>query len=286
MLKREIFLCSISNVSSGNCPEDCSYCTQSVHYKTGVGVYKFKDVNVVLQEARALKNFGALGFCLVTSGRELDSEKCEYIASLASAIQKEDLGLHIIACCGRADEDSLSYLKKNGVGSYNHNLETAQSFFPKICSTHTWEERYATCENALKANLGLCTGGIFGLGESWEQRMEFLASLQSLRPHSTPINFFIHHPALPINENSLSREEALECIVMAREYLPTVRLMIAGGREVVFGEDQKDLYESGIDAIVLGDYLTTSGRSPQKDVEEILSYGLSLATVYDHGSCR
>lgn len=278
MLKKEIFLCSISNVSSGNCAEDCAYCTQSVHYKTNIQTYKYKPIETIISEARALKSYGMLGFCLVTSGRGLDHEKCDYIARAARALKDDGLDLHLIACCGRADEDSLRYLKQNGIDSYNHNLETSQSFFSKICTTHTWEERYETCQNALKAGLGLCTGGIFGLGESWEQRMELLDSLRSLNPHSSPINFFINNPALPITESTISRDEALECIIMAREYLPGTRLMIAGGRELVFGDNQRDLYESGIDAIVLGNYLTTKGRTPKDDIDELRSYGLSIAT--------
>lgn len=276
-MKKEIFLCSISNVSSGNCSEDCKYCTQSVFYQTDIQRYKFKPIETIIQEARILKNYGMLGFCLVTSGRELDSQKCDYIARVSRELKKEISDIHLIACCGRADTDSLKFLKQSGVDSYNHNLETAQSFFGEICSTHTWEERYETCENTLKASLGLCSGGIFGLGESWEQRMEFLQSLKSLEPHSVPINFFIPNPALPINQDILSQDEALECIVLAKEYLPSVRLMIAGGREIVFGEEQEKLYENGVNAIVLGDYLTTKGRTPKEDIEELLSYGLSIA---------
>ncbi|RDU73266.1 biotin synthase [Helicobacter anseris] len=277
-MKKEIFLCSISNVSSGNCPEDCKYCTQSVHYKTQIQTYNFKPIETILQEAKRLKSYGMLGFCLVTSGRGLDSKKCEYIAQVAREIKKHIDDIHLIACCGRADTDSLKFLKQNGVDSYNHNLETAQSFFDSICSTHTWEERYETCQNALKVGLGLCTGGIFGLGESWEQRMELLESLKSLEPHSVPVNFFIPNSALPIEQDIITQEEALECIILAREYLPSARLMIAGGRELVFGENQKKLYESGIDSIVLGDYLTTKGRTPHDDINELLSYGLSIAT--------
>lgn len=277
-MKKEIFLCSISNVSSGNCAEDCTYCTQSVHYKTGVQTYKYKSIDVIVQEARALRDFGTLGFCLVTSGRGLDSQKCEYIAKVASTLKKENLGLHIIACCGRADKDSLQYLKDNGVDSYNHNLETAQSFFQNVCTTHTWEERYETNQNVLRVGLGVCTGGIFGLGESWDQRMELFQSLKSLQPHTVPINFFINNKALPITQETINREEALECIAMARDFLPHARLMIAGGRELVFGDNQKELYESGIDAIVLGDYLTTKGHTPQRDIDKLQAYGLSIAT--------
>ncbi|CBG39357.1 biotin synthase [Helicobacter mustelae] len=278
-MKKEIFLCSISNVSSGNCPEDCAYCTQSVHYKTGVQTYKFKPIDTILSEAKKLKSYGVLGFCLVTSGRELDSDKCEYIARIAKSLIKEDLNLHLIACCGRASQESLRYLKENGIASYNHNLETAEKFFPKICSTHTWEERYETCENTLRVGLGLCSGGIFGLGESWEERMEFLEALHSLQPHTTTINFFINNKALPITQTTITKEEALECVSLAREYLPYARLMIAGGRELVFGEEQKALYESGIDAIVLGDYLTTKGHTPKRDIDKLQAYGLNIATT-------
>lgn len=273
-----IFLCSISNVSSGNCSEDCAYCTQSSHYHADIEKYKFKDPDVVLKEARFLKEYGALGFCLVTAGRGLDDKKCEYIAKTAKKIKDNGLDLHIIACCGRADVDSLEYLKKNGVDSYNHNLETSKDFFPNICTTHPWNERFETCENALSAGLGLCSGGIFGLGESWGDRIELLKALQILSPHSTPVNFFIKNPALPIKEETLSVEEALECVVLAREFLPKARLMIAGGREVVFGRNQKALFDCGINAVVLGDYLTAKGDAPQKDIEMIKSYGLEIAT--------
>ncbi|WP_394997438.1 biotin synthase [uncultured Helicobacter sp.] len=278
MNPKEIFLCSICNVTSGNCAEDCKYCTQSSHYHTNIPTYKNKPIDSILQEARSLKEYGALGFCLVTSGRGLDSKKCEYIAQAARAIKEADLGLHIIACCGRADLDSLKYLKANGVDSYNHNLETSKNFFPHICSTHTWTERFETCENALKAELGLCSGGIFGLGESWEDRIDMLKMLQILTPHSSPINFYIANPNLPIDVPKLSKEEALDCVALAREFLPKTRLMIAGGREHIFGEDQKSLFECGINAVVLGDYLTTKGEAPKKDVERILSYGYVAAS--------
>ncbi|MGI0439042.1 biotin synthase [Helicobacter himalayensis] len=276
--QNEIFLCSICNVTSGNCAEDCKYCTQSAKYNTQIATYKNKPIERILQEARTLKEYGALGFCLVTSGRGLDSHKCEYIAKAASAIKEADLGLHIIACCGRADLDSLKYLKKNGVDSYNHNLETSKNFFPQVCSAHTWNERFETCENTLKAELGLCSGGIFGLGESWSDRIDMLKTLQILTPHSSPINFFIANPNLPLSSQKLTKEEALECVVLAREFLPNTRLMIAGGREHIFGEEQKALFECGINAVVLGDYLTTQGETPKKDVERILSYGYVAAT--------
>lgn len=275
-MSKEIFLCSISNVSSGGCSEDCSYCTQSARYDTGVPRYKYKDIQEVIKEAKELKKYGMVGFCLVTSGRGLDEKKCEYIASLAMGLKKEISDIHLIACCGRADLDKLKYLKKSGIDSYNHNLETAQSFFSQICTTHTWEERFETCENVLRADLGLCSGGIFGLGEGWNHRIELLKALRELSPHSMPINFFIPNPNLPIKQEKMSVQEALECITLSREYLPHARLMIAGGREVVFGENQKCMFDSGIDAIVLGNYLTTTGESPKRDLDMLKSYGLGV----------
>lgn len=278
-MKKEVFLCSISNVSSGGCSEDCAYCTQSAHYETNVQRYKYKNPQDVIAEARELKKYGMVGFCLVTSGRGLDSKKCEYIASLAQAIKNEIEDIHLIACCGRADEESLKHIKAHGIDTYNHNLESAQSFFGSICTTHTWEERFETCENALRAGLGLCSGGIFGLGEEWKHRIELLKALRSLSPHSVPINFFIPHPALPLKREVLSKEEALECIVLAKEYLPNSRLMIAGGRERVFGLDQKKMFDYGINAIVLGNYLTTLGETPQKDLEMLEKYDLQIMDI-------
>ena len=170
----EIFLCTICNVSSGSCPEDCAYCTQSAKYNAEIDKYKYKPISQILEEARRASANGALGFCLVTSGSHLDSKRTEYIAEAAQAITKEGLHLHLIGCNGIASVESLVELKNAGIASYNHNLETSQNFFPNICTTHHFKERFQTCENTLKVGLGLCSGGIFGLGESWQDRMDLL----------------------------------------------------------------------------------------------------------------
>ncbi|MBX7491478.1 biotin synthase [Helicobacter turcicus] len=275
---QEIFLCTICNVSSGSCAEDCGYCTQSAKYNADIERYKYKPIPQILEEAKKASENGALGFCLVTSGRELDSKRTEYIVQAARAILDSKLHLHLIGCSGIASVEALVELKNAGIASYNHNLEASRNFFPKICSTHAFEERYETCENVLKAGLGLCSGGIFGMGESWQDRMDLLYALQMLNPHTAPINFFIPNPALPLTQEILSKEEALECVKLAREYLPNARLMIAGGRECVFGENQKALFECGINAVVLGDYLTTKGNTPKEEIERIKSYGYGIAT--------
>ena len=274
----DIFLCTICNVSSGSCAEDCAYCTQSAKYNADIERYRFKPIDKIVQEARNAAENGALGFCLVTSGRDLDDKRLEYIMQATREILKNDLHLHLIGCSGIASKESLKALKEAGIASYNHNLEASKNFFPKICSTHYFNERYQTCENALEAGLGLCSGGIFGMGESWQDRIDLLYALKTLNPHSVPINFFIPNLALPLEQKVLNKQEALECVKLAREYLPNARLMIAGGRERVFGEEQKELFECGINAVVLGDYLTTKGNTPKDEVKRIQEYGYTIAT--------
>lgn len=286
-ISNDIFLCSISNVLSGNCSEDCAYCTQSAHFKTNIEVYDFKPLESVLEEARYMSRAGALGFCLVTSGLALDTDefgnstdvKIEYVARAARAIRAENLPLHLIACNGKASYEALAYLKAAGIDSYNHNLETSREYFPKMCTTHSFDDRIRTNENALEAGLGLLCGGIFGLGESMGDRISLMEDIARFAPHTMPINFYIPNPALSLGDEVISREEALECITLAREYLPSSRLMLAGGRELVFGANERDMFAAGINGIVLGNYLTTKGKSPSEDVEMIERYGYSVAKV-------
>ena len=284
MNPNEIFLCTICNVTNGNCAEDCAYCMQSARHDTGITPYRKKPVEQIVHEAKIAASAGALGFCLVTSGRGFSPDSglrdgtLRHIANAARALKAELPQLHLIACNGRATFEQLCYLKEHGIDSYNHNLESAQSFFANICSTHTWEERFSTCQNALKAGLGLCCGGIFGLGESPLQREEMIGALKSLMPHTVPINFYIPHPALRVQQEPLGKDEALGIISALRAALPKARLMIAGGREIVFGTEQREMFDAGVNAIVLGDYLTTKGSKMHDDLAMLKDYGLAIAT--------
>lgn len=282
---KKVFLCSISSVSSGACGEDCAYCNQSVKYGKNAQIYKYKDKSEVLSEAQNLAKFGTSGFCLVTSGRELTSKKCEYVADLAHSLKAKLPKMFLIACCGIADKESLAHLKQSGIDSYNHNLECAESYFPRICTTHSFESRFETCQNALSVGLKLCSGGIYGVGESVAQRIELLRALRELNPHSSPINFYIPNASLPLANAIMSRDEALEVIIMARELLRDSILMLAGGREVVFGRNQREIFKYGIDAIVLGDYLTTHGEAPRKDIEMLSNYNLKIGNLINDRKC-
>jgi len=279
----KIFLCAINNILSGNCSEDCAFCTQSAHFNANISKYKFKPIEQIIQEAKQAKANGAIGYCLVTAGKGLDNKKTEAVAKIAYEVKKELPDLNLIGCNGTATKEQLKYLKEHGITSYNHNLESSQEYYKKICSTHSWDERYQTCLNVKEVGLNLCTGGIYGMGERFEDRVSLIDAIASLEPESTPINYFIPNEALPLKANSISYEEALEVIDMIKEKLPNARVMVAGGRELIFNSEakEKQMYQRGVSAIVIGDYLTTKGVEAELDRDRLERYGLEVAKDCD-----
>jgi len=278
-MKKSIFLCAISNISSGSCAEDCGFCTQSARHHVDIARYKYKPVEQIVFEAKNAANNGAIGFCLVTSGLGLDDKKLAFVCEAARAVKAELPDLNLIACNGIATVEQLKMLKDAGINSYNHNLESSETFYTKICTTHSWESRYQTCMNVKEVGLSLCSGGIFGLGESQEERTAFIQSVKSLSPDTMPLNFYIQNPALPLKAAPLSEKEALEIITEVRTALPNTRLMVAGGRETTFKSKECDIFAAGADAIVIGDYLTTKGELPASDREMIERLGYEIATT-------
>lgn len=276
---KEIFLCAINNILSGTCQEDCKFCTQSVRYHADITRYTYKSIEQIVSEAARAKENGALGYCLVTAGKGLDDKKVEYVARAAQAVKAEVEGLNLIACNGTATKDQLIYLKENGIDSYNHNLETSEKYYAEICQTHTWGERYETCENVKSVGLALCSGGIFGMGETPEDRNSLLNSIASLSPESTPLNFYHPNPALPIKTRNIEFDEALAIISKARKLLGEEKLlMVAGGRELLFNNKEHAMFDAGANAIVIGDYLTTEGLAPSKDRSMLEALGYKIAT--------
>jgi biotin synthase len=277
-MNKEIFLCAICNINSGTCNEDCKFCSQSVRYKADIERYKQKEMLHILDEAKTAKENGALGFCLVTSDKGLNSKTLKFVCSVAKVLRDEVPELRLIACNGTASLEQLLTLKDAGIKAYNHNLETSREFYPSICTTHTWDERYETCQNVNKAGLVLISGGIYGLGESDEDRISMLKSLESLNPTSVPINFYHHNEALDLEPNPLDIEKAFSLIRLTRESIPKAqRIMIAGGRGLMFGERQDEIFQHGANSIVIGNYLTTNGRISSKDLEMLKSLNLSVA---------
>jgi biotin synthase len=279
-MKKEIFLCAINNILSGTCLEDCKFCTQSVRYHADIERYNYKSIETIVNEAKQAKAQGALGYCLVTAGKGLDDKKVDFVARTAKAIKAEVQELNLIACNGTASTEQLRYLKEHGVDSYNHNLETSENYYKTICTTHSWAERYETCQNAKSVGLQLCTGGIFGMGEEPADRDSLLASIASLQPESTPLNFYHPNKALPIKTRNISREEALEIIQKARKLLGEKRLlMVAAGRELLFEGSEELMFEAGANSMVIGNYLTTTGDAPSKDIDMLKRLGYGVATT-------
>ena len=277
-----IFLCAINNILSGTCQEDCKFCTQSVRYHADIERYNYKDIPQIVDEAKAAKANGALGYCLVTAGKGLDDKKVDFVARTAKAVKAEVEGLNLIACNGTATKEQLIHLKENGIDSYNHNLETSERYYAEICQTHAWSERYKTCENVKSVGLALCSGGIFGMGETEEDRDALLKAIASLSPESTPLNFYHPNPALPIKTRNIEREEAIEIIQKARALLGKERLlMVAGGRELLFNGHEDEMFNAGANSMVIGNYLTTKGLAPSKDKQMLESLGYEVATSCD-----
>jgi len=278
-VNKEIFLCSICNINSGTCLEDCKFCSQSVRYKADIERYKQKDIKLIQEEAINARDNGALGFCLVTADKGLNHKTLQFVCDVAVAVIKVAPELRLIACNGTATVEQLLTLKNAGIKAYNHNLETSETFYPQICTTHPWSERYETCQNVNKAGMVLITGGIFGLGETKEDRVSMLKSLASLNPTSVPINFYHHNEALELQPNSLTTDEALSLVALTRKSIPNAeRIMVAGGRELMFGDRQDEIFKYGANSIVIGNYLTTSGRIMSKDLEMLKSLKLEVAS--------
>jgi biotin synthase len=273
----KIYLCAIANIESGTCNEDCKFCTQSVKYKADINRYKRKDISDIVREAELSFQNKAVGFCLVTAGKGLNDKRLEFVCKAAYAVKKAVPQLSLIACNGTATVEQLKELKNAGVDNYNHNLETSKEYYSKICTTHSWNERFETCLNIKKAGLNLCSGGIFGMGESETDRLSMLNSLQELNPVSIPLNFFHPNKALPLPNNTLDRQQAFDIIKSTRELLPNSMIMVAGGREITFGNEQYEIFKYGANSIVIGNYLTTEGKVAENDIKTILDLGYEIA---------
>ena len=281
-MSKQIFLCAINNILSGTCAEDCKFCTQSVRYHANIERYNYKKIEQIVQEAKQAKAHGALGYCLVTAGKGLDDKKVDFVARASHAIKKEVKHLNLIACNGTANKEQLQHLKAHGIDSYNHNLETSERYYAEICTTHAWAERYETCENVKSVGLALCSGGIFGMGETEQDREALLSSIASLSPESTPLNFYHPNDALPIKTRNIQLTQAIDIIKKARKLLGEKSLlMVAGGRELLFDSQEHLMFEAGANAMVIGNYLTTQGCDASDDQKMLATLGYEVATSCD-----
>lgn len=274
-------LCSIVNVKSGNCSENCGFCAQSAHHPGKESpIYSLKSTEDILAQAKAAEAAGAKRFCLVSQGRgpKYNSPKSGEFERILETVRQIVSETEIKPCCalGEVTPEQAQALKEAGVTRYNHNLEASENFFPEIVTTHSWRDRVETIKNLKAAGIQACTGGILGMGESWEDRVDLALALRELDVESVPLNLLNPRTGTPLGENvKLDPYEALKAIAIFRLILPQQILRYAGGRESVMGELQALGLKSGINAMLIGHYLTTLGQPPEQDHAMLEALGLT-----------
>lgn len=274
----EISLCSIINAKSGQCPEDCAFCAQSVHHRTDIKVYPLVQPDEMVEQARHASDAGSECFGIITSGSGITDQR--ELETICDAVRTISTSVAVRPSCslGIIDLKTAVTLREAGVSLYHHNLETAESFFPEICSTHEYCRDVETVLNAKRAGMKVCSGGIFGLGETFSQRIELALLLRKLEVDSIPINFLdpVEGTRLEGVEN-LSPLECLTIIAVFRFILPDRKITVCGGRERNLRELQSWIFAAGANGMMTGDYLTKKGRSPRQDNQLLVDLGLHAA---------
>lgn len=270
----EVDCCAILNGRSGKCSENCKFCAQSAHYATGVKEYSLLSEEEIFAAAKKARNAGAVRFSIVTSGRgQSKADDFQNICYVLKRI-KEELQIEVCASLGILTFEQAKALKSAGVTRYHSNLETSASHFPDICTTHTYEDKFVTIKNAQAAGLRVCSGGILGLGETREQRVEMAFTLKELGIDSVPLNLLTPIKGTPLeNAERLSPLEILQTYAVFRFILPKAQIRTAGGREVNLRDLQALALNGGASGIMIGGYLTTVGRGTDRDIQMIKDLG-------------
>lgn len=269
-------LCRIINAKSGHCSEDCKFCAQSVHYRTNAPVFPLKTTEQIVEEARRAAEEGARCFGIVTSGARI-SGGAELDGILAAIKEiRATTGIAPSASLGILDAGIARALADAGCVTYHHNLETARSYFPSICTTHAYDEDLQTVRVAKAAGMKVCCGGLFGLGETPEQRLELGLTLRDLDIDSVPINFLNPVAGTPLaGATPLDPMEALKIVALYRYLMPHRHITVCGGRGSTLGDYQSWIFQAGASGMMVGDYLTTSGRQLSDDLRMVTDAGLT-----------
>jgi len=263
----EVEVEGIISLKTGGCPEDCHFCAQSALFSSPVRSARL-DIPSLVEAARQTAKTGATEFCIVAAVRGPDDRLMAQVAAGVEAIRNE-VDINVACSLGMLSAEQVDQLAAMGVHRYNHNLETARSFFDHVVTTHTWEERWQTLSMVRDAGMEVCCGGILGMGETLEQRAEFAADLAELGPDEVPLNFLNPRPGTPFGDlEVLPASEALKAVAAFRLALPRTILRFAGGREITLGDlGAKQGILGGINAVIVGNYLTTLGRPAEADLE-------------------
>ncbi len=264
----------LANIKKNYCSEDCVFCGQSAFFNTGIDSYQLLPAEEIVSMAKKALEEGAESYCLVAAWREPSDTDFAKVCNIISQI-RDKIGISIECSLGFLTIHQARKLKELGVKRYNHNLETARSKFPQICTTHTYQDRIDTLHIAREAGLELCTGGIIGMGETREQRLEMISDLAQLKPEEVTINLLVAIPGTPLElQTPISFEEILRVFAVTRFALPRSIIKISGGREVHLEDSGEELLLSGANGIISAGYLTLSGNPMNKDLEMIKKINL------------
>jgi biotin synthase len=274
----EVSLCGITNAKSGRCPEDCGFCAQSAHFAdTGAPEYGMMSAREIADHARAAEAAGAREFSIVTSGTRLARES--ELAELETAIRliREETTVEPCASLGLMRRPELERLRRAGLEHFHHNLETARSHFDRVCTTHGFDEQLETIRAAQELGYKLCTGGILGMGETPEQRVELAETLRELGVDCVPMNFLNPRPGTPMAHlAAITPGECLAAVAVFRLMMPAAHIFVMGGREVNLGPLQDRIFDAGANGTMVGNYLTSAGTQPAEVVEMIQRRGLQV----------
>lgn len=268
-------LCSIVNGKSGACSENCKYCAQSAHYNTQVETYPLLDEATFVEDAKAHEQEGVVRYSVVTSGKRLSKLEVEGIAEIYSTLKKET-NLKLCASHGLLDEEDFIKLKAVGIVRYHNNLETSKNYFGTICTTHTYEDKIQTIQAAQKVGLEVCSGGLFGLGETMDDRIDMAFDLRALGIRSIPINVLVPIPGTPMEKvKSITEDEVLKSIAIYRFIHPTAFIRLAGGR-MYLTDNGRLAFQGGANAAISGNLLTTCGNTIQDDLKMLGTLGFEV----------
>jgi biotin synthase len=270
----------ILSAKTGGCPEDCHFCSQSAtNTDSPMLATPFLDAEEILVAAKETAALGASEFCIVLAVRGPNPIVMDQLVKLTPMVQ-DQTGLNVAVSAGILTEQQARRLAEAGVHRYNHNLETARSFFDQIVTTHTWDERFDTCQLVRRHGMELCCGVLLGMGETDDQRIELLDELRQVQPAEVPINFLNPRPGTPLADRPLVEPlDAIRWIALFRLALPDVILRFAGGREVTLRELQALGMTAGINALIVGNYLTTLGRSPEEDLQMLADLQMPIGAL-------
>lgn len=272
----QVNLCVIINGRQGGCSENCKFCSQSAHNHSGVAAKPFVDVDTAVEDCKLYYKKGAHKYSIVTAGRGLSERDMEKACEAYEKMHRECPGMGICASHGMLKEEDFLRLKEHGVDMYHENIETSRRYFPEVCTTHTYEDKLNTIALAKKAGLSICCGGILGMGETWEDRIDMAVSIAEIGADSIPLNALMPVPGTPFGDKApLAEEEILRSVCIFRFLNPTAGIRLAAGRSLMADSGRK-AFLSGVNATLTGNMLTSSGSDIETDIRMLKEMGFDL----------